>query len=74
MKQKKCNAAKYRLLGRFREMESAIPCMYANKSRKEDDPWWQVILAIEQFNENQWKTVASGNVNVMDESMSAFRP
>ena len=72
--EKHFDASKYMSLKRFKEMKTAIPHMYADETRKQEDPWWQVILAIEQFNENRSRTVASSNVNVMDESMSAFKP
>ncbi len=65
---------KYMKEWRFKEIKKFIPMIHADTGRKENDPWWQIVSAIEEFNLNRSVRVASSIWKIFDESMSAFRP
>jgi hypothetical protein len=48
--------------------------MWERPELEETDPWWQVSLMEEEFNENRRRTVMSSFEKVLDELMSPFRP
>jgi hypothetical protein len=50
--------------------------MYVDEDRKErDDTWWEIGSALQYFNHNQMRNIATSNIiAVMDESMSVFHP
>jgi hypothetical protein len=69
------NPSQYMSLKRFQEIKRVLPYIFADQNRKaNDDPWWQIASAFDQFNENRCLTLAGSNICPMDESMSAFRP
>lgn len=68
------NMDQYMKEWRFKEIKKYIPMIYADNSRKNDDPWWQFVSGVDQFNSNRSYRVASSIWKVFDESMSAFRP
>ena len=59
---------------RFKEIKSLVRYMYRDEDRRESDPWWEFVQAVEDFNENRRKTVAASLWKVFDESMSAWCP
>jgi len=64
---------KYMTLTRFREIKRAAHWMYADDTRKhKEDPWWEIASAFDLFNKNRQETIATSNIIVMDESISAF--
>jgi hypothetical protein len=48
--------------------------MWERPELEETDPWWQVSLMEQEFNENRRRTVMSSFEKVLDELMLAFRP
>jgi len=46
--------------------------MLASPEQKEDDGWWMINLAIDEFNMNCRYHVRASIIKTMDESMSAF--
>lgn len=68
------NMKRFMKLYRFNEIKRFQPKMFEDETRRETDPWWRFIKAIEDFNANRSKTVAASAWKVFDESMSAFRP
>jgi len=48
--------------------------MFADETRKEDDPWWQIVKAFEDFNANRKRTIAGSNLKTLDELISAYCP
>ena len=59
---------------RFKETKKFVPMIHADVGRKENNPWWQIVSAIEEFNLNRSVCVASSIWKIFDESMSAIRP
>jgi len=47
--------------------------MWASPEHKEDDAWWMISLAIDEFNMNCKWHIKTSFIKTMDESMSAFR-
>ena len=68
------NMDQYMKEWRFKEIKKYKLMIYADAGRKKDDPWWQFVSGVEQFNMNRQYCVASSKWKVFDESMSAFRP
>jgi len=68
------NYSKHMSRTRFNEIRHYMAFLFADKSQKGKDDWWQVLGGIDGFNENRKKTVQAPNIRVLDESMSAFRP
>jgi hypothetical protein len=67
--------SKYMVKKRFNEICSYIPFLFADNSKKGEDPWPQIMMEIDGFNKNRKNTVvASSFLKVLDESMLAFRP
>ncbi len=48
--------------------------MWASPEHKEDDAWWMISLAIDEFNMNRKWCIKASFLKTMDESMSAFWP
>ena len=62
-------------LTRFKEMKMFYPKVWeSEESRLAGDPWWKIILAIKQFNENQKFFIRTSNDICVDEIMSAYKP
>ena len=59
---------------RFKDIQRFVPCMVRDETRKDTDPWWQFVQAVEDFNSNRKSTVAASVWKTFDESMSAYRP
>ena len=57
-----------------RDIRSVIPYLFADPTKQETDPWWQIAKLIDGFNFNRRQYICSSNVHVLDESMSAFCP
>jgi hypothetical protein len=68
------NLGHHVLKHRFQEIKKFVPCMWERPELEETDPWWQVSLMEEEFNENRRRTAMSSFEKVLDELMSAFRP
>ena len=68
------NYSKHMSRTRFNEIRHYMAFLFADKSQKGKDDWWQVLGGIDGFNENRKKTVQAPNIRVLDESMSAFKP
>ena len=45
------NFDQYMKLYRFKEFRKFLPKMFENKDKKESDPWWQFVDAIDDFND-----------------------
>jgi hypothetical protein len=71
---KKVDMGKYMLEHRFKKIQELIPYLFADESRKENDPWWQFSKAVNDYNKNRSETVLASFLKLMDESMSAYRP
>ena len=37
----------------FKEIKSLVPIMLRDEQKNNDDPWWDFIGAVEEFNENR---------------------
>ena len=68
------NMSKFMSQSRFKMIRSHVPFMCADESRKNTDPWWQIVGLIEAFNNNRKEVMQSGLYQVEDESMSGLRP
>ena len=58
---------------RHAEIKKYFAYLFADRSKKDDDPWWQILDGIEGFNSNRKRVVVLGMELVIDESMSAHR-
>ena len=69
------NYNNYMSLTRFKEMKMFYPKVWeSEKSRLAGDPWWRVLLAIQQFNENRNSFIRTSNNVCVDEIMSSYCP
>jgi hypothetical protein len=68
------NLGHHMLKYRFDDIKKFIPYMWERPGLKATDPWWQLSLMEEEFNENRSRTVMASCEKVLDELMSAFRP
>ena len=69
------NYGQYMTLTRFKEMKMFYPKVWESaESRLAGDPWWKIILAIKQFNENRNFMIRTSNDICVDEIMSAYKP
>ena len=59
---------------RFQEIRKYMAFVFADKTLKGKDDWWQVLGGVNGLNENRKNIVQAPNIRVLDESMSAFRP
>ena len=48
------NKSKYMTKNQFQFIRSIVPFMAADKTRKDVDPWWQVVGLIEARIERKW--------------------
>ena len=64
------NYSKHMFRTRFNKIRHYMAFLFANKSQKEKDDWWQDLGGINGFNEKRKKTVQEPNIRVLDESMS----
>ena len=61
--------------GRFREIKKYIPIMFTSDDKKSnEDPWYQIIKVVEDFNLNRKRTIATSNLRDTDETMSPYCP
>ncbi len=61
--------------GRFREIKKYIPIMFTSDEKKlNEDPWYQIIKVVEDFNSNRKRTIATSNLRDTDETMSPYCP
>ena len=68
------NANRYMNITRFCAIKKYIPIMFADETRKEEDPWWQIVKAFEDFNDNRKRTIAASSLKTLDELISAYCP
>ncbi len=59
---------------RFKDFRRFFPSIYADKSRKETDVWWQFSGAIDEFNLIRTTKLTCSHWISVDESMCAWRP
>ena len=59
---------------RFLEIRQNFVSAFSDPGRADDDPWWQVIPLIEDYNKNRGDRVAASYIKVADETMSSYRP
>ena len=64
------NMLKYR----FKEIKKVVAYIWERPESKKTDPWLQLSLVQEEFNENSSRVVMSSFEKVLDELMSGFRP
>ena len=66
--------SKYMSESYHKDIQSVIPYLFADPTKKRTDPWWQISKLIDGYNANGRETACSLNLHVLDKSMSAFRP
>ena len=67
--------AKWMSRMRFREIKKYIPIMFSSdEAKKKEDPWWQIIQVVDDFNANRKRTIGTSNVRDTDETMSPYCP
>lgn len=59
---------------RFNKIKKHFPDCFADKQRKDTDPWYQIIAGVEAFNDNRFRNIAASILKIFDESMSAWKP
>ena len=64
----------YMAFSRFKDFRRFFPAIYADKSRKETDVWWEFSGAIEEFNKIRTTKLTCSHWISADESMCAWRP
>ena len=57
---------------RFKQLKKYVVFMFEEKDQASNDPWYQIVGAVEAYNENRRNKVKSSLLKVLDESMSAF--
>ena len=57
-----------------KQIAKYFPYLFADETKKENDPWWQVSKGINQFNLNCQKMLKTGKIMVLDEAMSPWCP
>jgi hypothetical protein len=70
----KVDMGNYMVEHRFKAIREFIPFLFADESRKENDPWWQFSKAVDDYNQNRSETFLASFLKLMDESMLAYRP
>ena len=70
----KVDMSEYITNSRMKEMKKYMSYLFADNNRKESNPWWQFVGAVEAFNNNRKETVLPSFRKVFDELMSAYRP
>jgi hypothetical protein len=73
------DAGRFMSLTRFEEIRKLFPEAFADASRSDPDqdnydPWYPIILLVEDLNANRHRTVCSSNTKTMDETMIGWRP
>eukprot|EP00957_Ditylum_brightwellii_P095397 7266635-Ditylum_brightwellii.AAC.1 len=53
------NMCQFKAEWRFKHIKRLIPNMWKDKSHAEEDPWWNFVTAVDDFNENRKKTDAA---------------
>ena len=62
-------------LFRFKEIKAEFPKAFWDlEAKMRGDPWHQILLLLDGFNDNRANKVASSITKVLDESMSAWKP
>jgi len=64
----------YMAFSPFKDFRRFSPAIYADKSRKETDVWWEFSGAIEEFNKIRTTKLTCSHWISADESMCAWRP
>jgi hypothetical protein len=64
----------YMAFSRFKDFRRFFPAIYADKSRKETELWWEFSGAIEEFNEIRTTKLTCSHWISADESICAWRP
>ena len=64
----------YMTFNRFKDFRRFLPAVFADPTKVETDPWYQLSTAIDNFNEIRRLRVSCSRWLVADESMSAWRP
>ena len=59
---------------RHSQLRKYFSYLYANEAKRTTDPWWMATDAISAFNHNRRESFSQSQYEVIDESMSAFRP
>jgi hypothetical protein len=59
---------------RWKEFKRFLPFIFKDESRKETDPWWEFVLAVEEFNQIRSTKLNGSQWISVDETMSAWRP
>ena len=65
---------KYMSFYRWKEFKRFLPFIFKDESRKETDPWWEFVLAVEEFNQIRSTKLNGSQWISVDETMSAWRP
>jgi hypothetical protein len=65
---------KYMSFYRWKEFKRFLPFIYKDESRKDTDPWWEFVLAVEEFNQIRSSKLIGSQWISVDETMSAYRP
>ncbi len=64
----------YMVFSRFKDFRRFLPSIFADESKKENDPWWEFSGAVEEFNLiRSTKVICSPWISI-DETMCAWRP
>ena len=71
---RKVNYSRFMSRTRFQEIRHYMAFVFADKTREGKDDWWQVLGGIDGLNENRKAVIQAGNIKVLDETMSAYRP
>ena len=59
---------------RFKDFRRFFPSIYADKSRKETDVWWEFSGAVDELNLIRTTKLTCSHWISVDESMCAWRP
>jgi hypothetical protein len=65
---------KYMSFYRWKEFKHFLPFIYQDESRKDADPWWEFVLAVEEFNQIRSSKLIGSQWISVDDTMSAYRP
>jgi hypothetical protein len=68
------NFCKWMKLYRFKHFRTFVTAIWEDATTKETDPWWQFEPAVKEFNNLRQERVVSAVWEIVDETMSAWRP
>ena len=66
--------SRYMTKHRHTQIRRYFSFFFADETKVETDPWWQIIAGIDSFNHNRRMGFKPSRVRCMDESMSAYCP